>query len=192
MRIIAGEFRGRPIEAPKGRDTRPTTDRVRESLMSMVYSARGGFEDARVLDGFAGSGALGLEAFSRGAADVCFLEQDAKAAAIIKHNLESLGIAGCSAARILTVDSYKALGRLAGMTFDLVFLDPPYAHEPQTVLGLVASLREKGILDPEALVCYEYDAKNNARVACAAQAFDLTSVKQKTFGDTSIEMFQVS
>ena len=192
MRIIAGEFRGRPIEAPKGRDTRPTTDRVRESLMSMVYSARGGFEDARVLDAFAGSGALGLEALSRGAAQTCFLEQDAKAASVVKRNVETLGMSASPAARILTVDSYKASARLSGMKFDLVFLDPPYAHEPQVVLGLVVEFRKSGILEPDTLVCYEYDAKNSALVACAAQAFDLTSVKQKAFGDTSIEVFRVS
>ena len=72
MRIIAGEFRGRTLLAPKGDGTRPTTDRVRESVMSTVFSARGGFEDAMVLDAFAGSGALGLEALSRGAARAVF------------------------------------------------------------------------------------------------------------------------
>lgn len=191
MRIIAGEFRGRPIEAPKGRDTRPTTDRVRESLMSMIFSARGGFEGARVLDVFAGSGALGIEALSRGAAYTCFLEQDSKAAAVVKRNLEVLGL-GASVARVINTDSYKAPVRLSGMTFDLVFLDPPYAQVPAEVLGLVAELRNGGILAGCALVSYEYDTKNCALVEAAAQGCELTSVKRKAFGDTTIEVFRVS
>lgn len=190
MRIIAGEFRGRPIEAPKGRDTRPTTDRVRESLMSMLYSARGTFEAARVLDVFAGSGALGLEALSRGASEVCFLEHDTKAAAIIKHNLETLGVSS-SAARVMVTDSYKASLRLQGMTFDIVFLDPPYLHEPNAVLGLVAQLREAGVLESDTLVCYEYDRKNCEKVEQSAQDYGIASVKQKAFGDTVIELFCV-
>ena len=76
MRIVAGEFRGRSIEAPRGENTRPTTDRVREALMSSLYSLRGGFEGAVVLDAFAGTGALGLEALSRGARSATFYEND--------------------------------------------------------------------------------------------------------------------
>lgn len=191
MRIIAGEFRGRPIDAPKGRDTRPTTDRVRESLMSMIYSARGTFEDARVLDVFAGSGALGLEALSRGAAKACFLEQDAKAAAVIKRNVEVLGL-GAPTVQIIATDSYKAGMRLQGTTFDLVFLDPPYAHEPHEVFRLIVNLRDAGVLDQDALVSYEYDTKNSLPVEEVAKGFDITSVKRKAFGDTTIEVFRVS
>lgn len=191
MRIIAGEFRGRPIDAPKGCDTRPTTDRVRESLMSMIYSARGTFEDARVLDVFAGSGALGLEALSRGAAKACFLEQDAKAAAVIKRNVEVLGL-GAPTVQIIATDSYKAGMRLQGMTFDLVFLDPPYAHEPHDVFRLIANLRDAGVLDQDALVSYEYDTKNSLPVEEVAKGFDITFVKRKAFGDTTIEVFRVS
>lgn len=191
MRIIAGEFRGRPLTAPKGRDTRPTTDRVRESLMSMLFSARGTFEGARVLDAFAGSGALGLEALSRGAAEVCFVEQDSKTAALVKRNAEVLGVSA-SAMCVLTGDSYKVGMRLAGMHFDLVFLDPPYAYEPNEVLGLVASLRDAGIVEADALVSYEYDTKNATLVEEAAQRCELTSVKRKAFGDTTIEVFRVS
>ena len=89
MRIIAGEYRGRRLEAPKGQGTRPTTDRVRESLMSAIHSARGGFEDARVLDAFAGSGALACEALSRGAASAVLCERDRDAAATIERNLRT-------------------------------------------------------------------------------------------------------
>ncbi|MVN40039.1 RsmD family RNA methyltransferase, partial [Gordonibacter urolithinfaciens] len=92
MRIIAGEFKGRTIKAPKGDGTRPTTDRVRESLMSAVNSACGGFEGATVLDAFAGSGALGLEALSRGAACAHFFERDGAAQRVLCGNVRALGL----------------------------------------------------------------------------------------------------
>src|SRR3954453_11790245 len=91
MRIIAGEWRGRPLEAPPGRDTRPTADRVRETLFSMLASRLGSFEDLSVADLFAGSGALGLEALSRGAAHATFVESDAQAAGVIRRNAEKFG-----------------------------------------------------------------------------------------------------
>ena len=90
MRIIAGEFRGRSLKSLKGDETRPTTDRVREALMSSLVSARGTLEGARVLDAFAGSGALGLETLSRGAAHVLFSEQGREAARIVESNITSL------------------------------------------------------------------------------------------------------
>src|SRR5918993_1010186 len=91
MRIIAGEWRGRKLVAPAGRDTRPTADRTRETLFSMLASRLGSFEDLRVADLFAGSGALGLEALSRGAAHATFVETDSNAAAAIKANAAELG-----------------------------------------------------------------------------------------------------
>ena len=91
MRIIAGAWRGRTIEAPPGQSTRPTADRVRETLFSMLTSRLGSFEELRVADLFAGSGALGLEALSRGAAHATFVESDAKASAMIRRNAEKLG-----------------------------------------------------------------------------------------------------
>src|SRR3954462_10245337 len=91
MRIIAGTWRGRPLAAPTGSSTRPTADRVRETLFSMLASRLGSFEDLRVADLFAGSGALGFEALSRGAASATFVERDAAATAIIKRNATKLG-----------------------------------------------------------------------------------------------------
>src|SRR6476646_1865267 len=91
MRIIAGAWRGRTIEAPAGQSTRPTADRVRETLFSMLASRLGAFEELRVADLFAGSGALGFEALSRGAAHATFVESDPRAAAAIKRNAERLG-----------------------------------------------------------------------------------------------------
>jgi len=122
MRIIAGEWRGRPIEAPPGRGTRPTADRARETLFSMLASRLGSFEDLRVADLFAGSGALGFEALSRGAASVTFVESEPAAAASIQRNADSLG-----AANRIRIESGSALALLRTDPFDLIFADPPYA-----------------------------------------------------------------
>jgi 16S rRNA (guanine966-N2)-methyltransferase len=122
VRIIAGEWRGRQLVAPPGRDTRPTADRTRESLFSMLASRLGSFEDLRVADLFAGSGALGFEALSRGAASATFVENDPKAAAAIRHNADALGAS--DRAQILTG---SALGLPRSEPFDLIFADPPYA-----------------------------------------------------------------
>ncbi len=121
MRIIAGAWRGRPVEAPPGQGTRPTGDRVRETLFSMLTSRLGSFEDLRVADLFAGSGALGLEALSRGAARVTFVERDAQAAATIRRNAEKFG-----ATDHVHILSGSALALPRSEPFDLVFADPPY------------------------------------------------------------------
>ena len=122
MRIIAGQWRGRPIEAPPGLGTRPTADRVRETLFSMLVSRLGSFEELRVADLFAGSGALGLEALSRGAATATFVESDPHAARILKRNVEELR-AG-DRVRIL---AGSALALQRSEPFDLILADPPYA-----------------------------------------------------------------
>ena len=122
MRIIAGEWRGRQIEAPPGIATRPTGDRVRETLFSMLASRVGSFENLRVADLFAGSGALGLEALSRGAASATFVERDAGAAAAIRRNAERLGASGR-----VQIFTGSALSLPRSEPFDLIFADPPYA-----------------------------------------------------------------
>ena len=120
MRIIAGKWRGRPLEAPPGQGTRPTADRVRETLFSMLASRLGSFGDLRIADLFAGSGALGLEALSRGAASATFVENDSKAAAVIRRNADKLGAS-------IQLISGSALALPRSEPFDLVFADPPYA-----------------------------------------------------------------
>jgi len=120
MRIIAGEWRGRSIEAPPGMATRPTADRVRETLFSMLASRLGSFEGLRVADLFAGSGALGLEALSRGAVSATFVESDPQAGAVIRRNAEKLGAS-------FQVLAGSALALPRSDPFDLVFADPPYA-----------------------------------------------------------------
>ena len=122
MRIIAGEWRGRRIAAPQGTATRPTGDRVRETLFSMLASRLGSFEDLRVADLYAGSGALGLEALSRGAAFACFVDQDPRALEAIRANVDALG------ARERTQIIARAADSLPPeQPFDLLFADPPYA-----------------------------------------------------------------
>lgn len=122
MRIIAGMWRGRMIEAPPGPSTRPTADRVRETLYSMLKSRLGSFEGLRVADLFAGSGALGFEALSRGAAHATFVENDPNAVATLRRNAAKLDAADRS-----QINPRSALALPPSEAFDLVFADPPYA-----------------------------------------------------------------
>lgn len=130
LRIIAGEWRGRKLAAPEGDVTRPTADRTRETLFSMLLSRLGSFEDLKVADLFAGSGALGLEALSRGAAHCLFVDQDAAAIRAIRRNIANLQAQGRSDVR---AGSALSLGP-AKEPLDLLLLDPPY----ETGAGAVA------------------------------------------------------
>lgn len=121
MRIIAGEWRGRKLVAPAGRETRPTADRTRETLFSMLASRLGGFEGLRVADLYAGSGALGLEALSRGAAHATFVETEQAALKAIEANVAALRAADRVAVRATSAASLHP-----SEPFDLIFADPPY------------------------------------------------------------------
>lgn len=121
MRIIAGEWRGRKLVAPQGQTTRPTADRTRETMFSMLNSRLGGFEGLRVADLYAGSGALGLESLSRGAAEAVFVESDRSAVKAIEANVASLG-----ARDRVSIRSLSAASLPTGQSFDLIFADPPY------------------------------------------------------------------
>ncbi len=189
MRIIAGEYRGRRLEAPKGQGTRPTTDRVRESLMSALNSARGGFEDARVLDAFAGSGALACEALSRGAASAVLCERDRDAAATIERNLRTLGLSR-ETARLVRGDVMRRPPAAPGAPFDLVFLDPPYATAPSDVFALIGRLDDTGSLAPDAIVSYEHDAADDAAVEALAAEAGWAVASHRRFGDTAIDLLE--
>ena len=141
MRIIAGRFRGRPLATPPGGATRPTADRVREALFSMLASRIGSFEDLRVADLFAGSGAVGFEALSRGAAHAAFVENDPKARSVIEANADKLGVS--DAVRIL---GGSALSLPRSEPFDLIFADPPYAERSGS--AAVKAVVEAGWLAP--------------------------------------------
>ena len=121
MRVIAGEWRGRPLVTPKGDTTRPTADRTREALFSMLASRLGSFEELAIADLFAGSGALGLEALSRGAASCLFVEQDKAALDALRANIAKLGAKGAE----VRPGSVMALGP-ARAPLDLILMDPPY------------------------------------------------------------------
>lgn len=148
MRIIAGQWRGRPLAAPKGDATRPTADRTREALFSMLVSRLGSLEGLSVADLFAGSGALGLEALSRGAARCVFVEQDRAAIDALKANIVKLGAAGAEVRQ----GSVLALPP-APLPLDLVMMDPPY----QSGAGAVAldKLARLGWIGPATLVSVE-------------------------------------
>ena len=194
MRIIAGRFRGRRLQAPKGATTRPTTDRVRESLMSMLSSARGGFAGAVVLDAFAGSGALGLEALSRGAARVRFCEHDGAALRVLRANIDMLGVARTGAhaqAGVFAGDVVAKPPVWVRPPFDLVFLDPPYAMPASRALGVAAALAQGGALAEGALVSYEHDASRNDETDAAVDVHGLTLASRRKYGDTVIDLLQV-
>ncbi len=149
MRIIAGAWRGRPLVAPAGAETRPTADRARETLFSMLTSRLGTFEGLRVADLFAGTGALGLEALSRGAAHATFVETDRAAIEALKANIAKLG---AGSATIVLARSADAPG-ISAAPHDIAFLDPPYG-KGLAERALVA-LQQSGWLAPGAWVSVE-------------------------------------
>ncbi len=158
MRIIAGKFRSRLLKSPKGLALRPTSDRLRETLFNVLADLVNG---ACFLDLFAGTGAVGIEALSRGASEAIFVEKHAPTVALIRKNLESLEIR--AGVRVLTLDVLKALARLAAepaspsARISLVFLDPPYAEKDQykEVLSSLANSNTK-LLAPGAVVAAEH------------------------------------
>jgi 16S rRNA (guanine966-N2)-methyltransferase len=152
-RVIAGEAGGRRLVVPDGRDTRPTSDRAREGLFATVSSIVGPLAGARVLDLYAGSGAVGLEALSRGAEHVLLVEHGARAARVIRQNIEAIGLPG---AAVIADRVERALARGPGEgRYDVVFADPPYAQPAAEVARVLALLTEHGWLAPGALVIVE-------------------------------------
>jgi 16S rRNA (guanine966-N2)-methyltransferase len=153
-RIIAGAARGRPLAVPKGTVTRPTSDRAREGLFGTVTTIHGPLHGARVLDLFAGSGAIGLEALSRGAVRVVFVESDARAVQVIRANLAAVALPGGELA-CCQVQRFLDRGPGAEAAFDLVVADPPYAAPEAEVTGMLTALASGGWLAPGALVAVE-------------------------------------
>lgn len=187
MRIVAGEYRGRTIESPSEKTTRPTTDRVRESMFSSVYSRRADLSATRALDAFAGSGALGLEALSRGAASCTFHERDAEARKVLEGNVVSLGLKSPRAQVRGTDVGQAALSsgglRAGGAPFGLVLLDPPYALEPARVAAFLGVLAGNGDLEEGCIVVYEHAlARRQAALDALSRpesgAFELTGAKK--------------
>ncbi len=170
MRVIAGRYRGHRLKAPPGRDTRPTSDRVREALFSIL----GDVEGLRVLDLFAGSGALGIEALSRGAAEATFVEQSRRAAEAIRVNLAAVGHPPAS---VRTESAYSYLGRTRDGPFDLVFDDPPYSSATRIGSRLAELLTP--LLTDRSLTGTESDKRAPLELA-------LPLVDERVYGDTRI------
>lgn len=182
MRVISGRFRGRRLEAPRSDETRPTADRVRESVFSMLASRRS-FDDARVLDLYAGSGALGFEALSRGASFVLFVERDGSALDCIASNAQSLGVADCieRSAQEVVPFLQLAAGRAAEQDgFDFVFADPPYGIGVESLPDLVAP-----ILRPGGFLVVEHDQSTSF-------ADQSKLVTTRRFGRTFVSLFDAA
>lgn len=159
-RIVAGTAGGRRIEVPRGRTTRPTADRVREAMFASLLSELGTFAGLRVLDLYAGSGALGLEALSRGADAALLVESDRRAAATIRHNIATLRLPGAE----LVVDRVERLlaRSAAGAGHDLLFADPPYAVTATEVAAVLAAARGNGWLAAGAVAVVERPSRDGA------------------------------
>lgn len=155
-RVIAGQAGGRRLAVPAGRDTRPTSDRAREGLFASIGSLAGPLTGARVLDLYAGSGAVGLEALSRGAGHVLLVESSARASRVIAQNVAALGLPG---AEVVTDRVERVLARgpagPAGARYGIVFADPPYAMPDAEVTRMLADLISRDWLAPGALVIVE-------------------------------------
>ena len=176
MRIIAGAWRGRAIEAPAGTGTRPTSDRAREGLFSMLTSRLGTFEDLKVADLFAGTGSYGLEALSRGAAGCTFVENDRNAIDALRRNVAKLDAGDRADVRA------QDATRIAGGPFDLVFLDPPYGSG----LGetAIAQLVASKALAAGCLVALETGRGEHATIA------GLAELANRTYGKARIRILR--
>lgn len=164
MRIVAGEFKSRIIESPSEKTTRPTTDRVRESISSSVYSRLPELAGIDALDAFAGSGALGIEALSRGARSCTFIERDRAARDVLERNLGTLGLKA-PRVRVIAGDSFDIANRPSSARFGLVLLDPPYAEDVAHVHGLLLELsNHDGLLDG-CVIVYEHALQDKQAVA---------------------------
>lgn len=176
MRIVAGAWRGRPLLAPPGQGTRPTSDRAREALFSMLLSRLGSFEGLVVADLFAGTGGLGLEALSRGAERCTFVETDRAALETLRANVAKLGAGERADIRVADAT------RVAGGPFHLAFLDPPYGSGlgPRAIAQLLAA----GALAPGALVSLETARNENAAVP------GLEIEAERTYGKARLTLFR--
>ncbi len=181
MRIIAGAARGRRLRPVRGQEVRPTGDRVREALFSILAQRPVG---ARVLDLFAGTGALGIEAISRGAARATFVESDAEAARTIYENLEHCGLLDRGRILVRRVEEFLASPHAEDTGYDLVFVDPPYASDlaARTLTALAPPL-----LAPSALVVVEHAARGELPAAAGALAL----ADRRRYGQTRLSLYRL-
>jgi 16S rRNA (guanine966-N2)-methyltransferase len=179
-RVVAGTARGRRLAVPPGQATRPTSDRAREGLFSALESMLGGLSGTRVLDLYAGSGAVGLEAASRGAGAVLLVESDRRALEVVRANVLALGLPGTQV-RGDTVERLAATPN-PGAPYDLAFLDPPYAVDAERVRVVLADLLAHGWLAADAVVAVERSTRD--------RPFDwpagFTGDRSRTYGEATL------
>jgi 16S rRNA (guanine966-N2)-methyltransferase len=178
-RIIGGSAGGRRLTTPRGVTTRPTSDRVREALFSAVESWCGSLRGLRFLDLYAGSGAVGLEAWSRGAGVVTLVESDRRTAALIADNARTLGF---DKAHVVTASVAPTLGRPPAAPYDVVFLDPPYPLDDAAVSGDLALLQTNGWLVPGGLVV----AERSSRSPEPTWPESFANQRSKRYGETTL------
>lgn len=185
IRIIAGRFRSRKLKTLPGNKTRPTSDRLRETLFNVIGRK---VEGALFLDCYAGSGAVGLEALSRGAKKACFIEANAKAVQVICGNIDALGIAYNQEAEVFSLDAARAFKELEkqGLRFDIVFIDPPYDATDEYGRAL-QWLGTGSLLAPNALVIAEHDKRHTLADAYGS----LHRTRTLTQGDATLSFYQV-
>jgi 16S rRNA (guanine966-N2)-methyltransferase len=178
-RIIGGTAGGRRISTPSGQHTRPTTDRVREALFSAIEAWCGSLQGLRFLDLYAGSGAVGLEAWSRGAGVVSLVESDRRTARLIYENAKLLGF---SRVNVLTNSVSAALSRPPSAPYDVVFMDPPYHLDDATVGEELAALVDKDWVVPGAMVVVE----RSSRSPEPAWPAGFTDFRERRYGETTL------
>lgn len=180
MRVIAGEHRGRKLAAVHGSGTRPTTDKVKESIFNMIGPY---FDGGWALDLYAGTGSLGIEALSRGADKAVFVERDAKAFSVVKQNVSACRLDAY--AEMYRMDADRAIRQLAKreQPFDLVFLDPPYAK--QNIVEEITQLQQLGLLAAGAWIVAEHDSKDSFPAAIG----DCVKDREATYGETAVTLY---
>lgn len=181
MRVISGTSRGRRLTAFKGDKVRPTSDRVREALFSILQSRLGGFSDLKVLDLFAGSGALAIEALSRGASSARLVEKAQSSAEIIRENLHRCQLT--DKAEVVVRDTFQALSSMSGTQFDLIFIDPPYSKgHAERAVNEIAKFK---LLGKEGIICAETGTDENLPEAVE----ELQRIDQRRYGSTVISLY---
>ena len=182
LRIISGSLKGRRLQTPTWAGLRPTSDKLRETLFNILADRVGG---ARVIDGYAGTGAVGIEALSRGAREVTFIEQDRRAEALIAENLRHCGVR--TGYTVLRADARQTLESFAqhGVAFDIVFLDPPYASDREAVSGVLQAAGRG--LAAAGVVVLEHDRRHPA----PESADPLTRFREVVSGDNRLSFYQL-
>lgn len=185
-RVVTGRFRGAILQAPEGDKTRPTTDKVKEALFSIIQSS---VPDSEFLDLFAGSGQIGIEALSRGAKRVTLVERSGQAASIIAKNISKIRMEGSDEIRFHKKSVAQALELLgqAGEKFDIIFMDPPYKSVPEAALAAGEIICRLGMLKEGGMLIVEH-ASDNPPAECLAE---LKSVRSCSYGTTVITFFKI-